>query len=341
MSITVFSGPNRTGTARVLGPGRYTNIGFRSTLIPAGWELGVGDDLGGGKINLRMGPYDTSGSDISRLLWGALNCSNFGLVDVVKVGDAPTGLLLNESGVHWHVPQGTTVGGSSWRNDATSRIVVPVGCTARVWEHQNCTGANQTFHGQPGGQPQNMEGLWNKVSAIQLSQDKLEAVGAPVLDWDHAQDLGTSESVGAHSVLDNSANSSDATLSSEIGVEASSTAETHWDLSAGGSLTSSTTIGTGEASPVKVEQQVSVEVRFDASKGGSNSSTNSKRISQSVSAPCPAHGRKGVELVVKRSRQKVPCSQKLRNTVTGAETWVRGETVLDMVVDTTARVVDN
>lgn len=339
MSVTLYSQPNCQGEGRSYPAGRYGNLSFRSARITPGWELRVGVH-GDGPINLRMGPYDSSSSDVRPMLWGHLPDKGFfGRVDVVHVGNAPTGLLRGRNGTtHWLMPYGDTHGGSAWYNDAAEDIIVPAGCTAQVWDNDDKTGDSMLFHGTDGS-PQSLDRMRNRVSYVRLSADAVEAVGAPVLDWKGAVDLGTTESVGAHAVLDNSANPTEATLSTEIGVDASSTAQTHWDLSAGGSITSSTTIGTGEASPVKVEEQVSIEVRFDASKGGSHSTTASKHVSQTVEALCPPHERRRVEMIVTQKRQHVPMRQRVRNSVTGREFWISGMVTLDMVTDTTARVV--
>lgn len=342
MAVTIFSERNRTGNKRVLTEGSYQNVGFLSTEIPTGWEIACAD-RGDGPINLVMGPGDSSGSDCNLLTWGILSCSNFPRVEVRKSNGGPTGLLRGKGrwgAMTWfYLPYGRSTGNLSWRNDFGDTLCLPPNVTAQAWNSAfGDHGAGfLKLHG-PG--EISLGSLSGRVSNIELSADGVQAIGAPELDMANATDSSTATTIGAVAMLDNTANPSEATLSTEISVEASSTAETTWDLTAGGSITSSTTVGTGEASPVKVEEQVSVEVSFSASRGGSQSTSSSRTITQTVEAVCPARSQREVQMLLSRKKSTVPMRQRMKNSITGAEFWITGTVKLDMVTSTTARVRD-
>lgn len=345
MAVKIHSERNRTGNERELAEGSYQDLSFLSTTIPTGWEIACADRRDG-PINLVMGPGDSSGSDCNLLTWGILSCSNFPRVEVRRSNNGPTGLLRGHgkwNALTWfYLPYGRSTGCLSWRNDFGDTICLPGNVTAQCWNSAfGDHGAGfLKLHG-PG--ELSLGSLSGRVSNIELSADGLEAVGAPEMDWNRAEDLGHSTSIGSSSTLTNTTDST-ATLSTEIGVDAATTAESNWQntLSTGVSVTEQTTVGTGESSPVKVEATLGFEFRFDASmaRGGSHSQSSSHHVTETVSAECPPHSQREVQMLVKRDRKKLPIRQRMRNTITGAISYLDGSVTLDMAVKTETRVRD-
>ena len=346
-TVLIYGAPNCQGPSLELSIGTYNHVHIRSAKIPSDMEIAVGADANK-PLNLVMARGDSSGSDVSNMVWGHLHPEDFPLVIVRKKPDAPTGLLRgsrNGQLVWWYLPYGKSHGGANWLNDGADTLIIPRGTTARVWKDDTFQGVNTLFHGSNGAadNSQPLGIMAGQASAIELTADKLEAVGAPVMDWSKAEDLGQSTSIGSSAVLTNTSGTA-ATLSTEIGVEASSTAESNWQntLTTGASITSQTTVGTGESSPVKVEESLSLEVHFEASmaRGGSHSQSSSSHVTQTVEAECPPHSTREVQMLVVRKRQRLPIRQQMRNTVTGETSWLDGTITLDMATTTSTRVRD-
>ena len=343
MAVTIFSERTRTGTKRVLAEGSYRDLSFLSTDIPIGWEIAIAD-RSDGPINLVLGPADSSGNDCNLMTWGLLSCSNFPRVEVRRSNGGPTGLLRGRGKwncLTWfYLPFGKSSGSRSWRNDHGDTLCLPANVTAECWNSAfgDRTAGYVKLHG-PG--EISLGSLSGQVSNIELTADGLEAVGAPEMDWTRAEDLGHSTSIGSSSTLTNTTDGT-ATLSTEIGVDAATTAESNWQktLSTGASVTEQTTVGTGEASPVKVEATLGFEFRFDASmaRGGSHTQSSSHHVTETVSAECPPHSTREVQMLVKRDRKKLPIRQQMRNKVTGAISYLDGSVTLDMAVKTETRV---
>ena len=340
MTVSVYSGQYRQGNPTTLTPGVYANIGFNSTNIPKGYEIHIGENLN--RVYLILGHGDYSGSELYRMLWGVLNCNLFPYVEVKYVGDKPSGLLVARDKygeIFYYLPYGRSSCGACFKNDCGEYICLPEHVTAQVWEDGDFTGDTATYNGN-NGQRHHLGSLVHRVSAIEIKCDDIDVVGAPILDHNSKQDLGNSETIGATGLLDNSGSSTTSTLNTEVSVSASSTAETNWSIGTETGITSETTIGTGEASPVKVEQKFGLSFSFSTSNGGSQSHSTSKTITQAVSSEVNPYSQKRVELILKKSKAKYNMKQLMRNSKTRKEFYIDGVVILDMVTDTTVRVVD-
>ena len=202
-------------------------------------------------------------------------------------------------------------------NDAIDEIIIPLGMTVEVFADGLDSGTGSLiFTGLPGGNRINLESFGYKdvITSVKITADDWELAGIELQDAEIEE--STREVIAGHLTLHNNSSSPD-TLSGQTTVQSEDSSGSQWDVSAGVSFTSETTIKGGVAGFGEFEQKFGMTLELAAGYGQNESHSKGESFTVEATMEVPPHSSKSASIIIHYGTLKAQARRTWRNKRTG------------------------
>ena len=234
------------------------------------------------------------------------------VVSLVKLG-------YNNYECKYTLPVGTHYAGPhTFPNDAIDRLVVPLGMTVEVFADGVDSGTGSLiFTGLQGGNHIDLDAFSYRdcITSIKVTADDWELAGIELQDAEIEE--GDREVISGHITLHNNTDSEDE-ISGGTQVTSEDTKGSDWNVSAGMSFTSETTIKGGVAGFGEVEQKFGLTLDLAAAYGQNQSKSKGESFDIQCTLKVPAHSSKSASIIIHYGTLKANAIRHWRNKRTGA-----------------------
>ena len=318
MGVKIWSDWWKSGNCEELGVGVYYNKNIGSLEVPDGYRAKWYSNHQRTEGETQwfysgawMEMYQAASTDAKCLIVEECAADANDVVTLVRLG-------VNNFPVDYKLPVGTHRGGAlTFPNDDVDRLVIPLGMTAEVFADPIEMGTGSLiFSGLQGGNHVDL-GSFNYrdcITDIKVTADDWELAGIELQDAEIEE--GNKEVVSGHITLHNNSDSED-TISGGTQITSEDTHGSDWNVNAGMSFSSETTIKGGVAGFGEFEQKFGLTLELAAGYGQNQSKSKGESFDVQVTMNVPAHSSKSATIIVSYGTLKGNAVRKWRNKRTG------------------------
>lgn len=318
MAITIWDGWWQSGNRESLGVGVHYNKNVGTLIVPDGYRAKwfSNHQRTEGETQWYYAGYweevyQTSHTDAKCLVIEECSVKATDLVTFIRDG-------YNGYPCKYVLPVGTHYAGvHTFPNDEIDKLLLPLGMTCEVFADGIDSGTGSLiFSGLQGGNHVDLASFNYRdcITSVKISADDWELAG---LELQNATiEEGDKEVISGHITLHNNSDSEDE-LSGSTTVTSEDTKGSDWNVSAGMSFTSETTIKGGVAGFGEVEQKLGLTLELAAGYGQNQSKSNGESFDVTVTMKVPAHTSKSASIIIHYGTLKANAVRHWRNKRTG------------------------